>query len=398
MKILMVNKYLYQKGGAETYMLKLGEELADLGNEVEYFGMYDEKNTVGNSVGAYTSNLDFHKRSLSMLTYPFKIIYSPDSRKQIRRVLESFKPDVVHMNNINYQLTPSVIYEIKKHNIPIVSTAHDVQWVCPNHMMTDIRTMEPCDRCIGGKFIPCTKNKCIHNSTLRSVLGTIESRLYRNLHTYRMVDMTICPSRFMEKQLEHNPDLKGRTTVIYNFIDKLEKQKVKKQDYVLFFGRYSKEKGIRTLLKSAKKLPDIKFVFAGHGELEAEINELENAENVGFKSGAELNGLIAGALFSVLPSEWAENCPFSVMESQSLLTPVIGADAGGIPELIEDGKTGLVFESRNEEDLTEKIRYLYDNRELAYKLSENCREIHYDNVEEYAIRLTGLYKALMKEG
>lgn len=135
MKILLVNKYLYRKGGAETYFIKLGEYLKSLGNEVEYFGMADERNCVGNRVEAYTENIDFHKKSLKHITYPFKIIYSVNARKQIRKVLSDFKPDVVHLNNFNYQLTPSIIYEIKKHNIPIVYTAHDVQLVCPNHKL-----------------------------------------------------------------------------------------------------------------------------------------------------------------------------------------------------------------------------------------------------------------------
>ena len=110
MKILLVNKYLYRKGGAETYFIKLGEYLKSLGNEVEYFGMADERNCVGNRVEAYTENIDFHKKSLKHITYPFKIIYSVNARKQIRKVLSDFKPDVVHLNNFNYQLTPSIIY------------------------------------------------------------------------------------------------------------------------------------------------------------------------------------------------------------------------------------------------------------------------------------------------
>ena len=135
MRILMVNKYLWQKGGAETYVLKLGAQLSAMGNEVEYFGMADGRNTVGNSVGAYAAGIDFHSASLKYLTYPFRIIYSRRAAKKIRAVIESFKPDAVHLNNFNYQLTPSIIYEIKRHNIPIIYTAHDVQLVCPNHKL-----------------------------------------------------------------------------------------------------------------------------------------------------------------------------------------------------------------------------------------------------------------------
>ena len=135
MKILMVNKFLYPRGGSESYMLKLGEELKNQGHEVEYFGMYDEKNTVGNSVESYTANMDFHSTRLGRFLYPFKIIYSTSAAKKIGQVLDAFKPDIVHMNNINFQLTPSIIYSVKKRGIPLVQTVHDYQMICPNHLL-----------------------------------------------------------------------------------------------------------------------------------------------------------------------------------------------------------------------------------------------------------------------
>ena len=135
MRILMVNKFLYPRGGAESYMLKLGQQLENSGHTVEYFGMYDEKNTVGNSAGLYTQNMDFHSGKLSRFLYPFKIIYSAEAYKKISRVIDCFKPDVVHMNNINFQLTPSIIYAVKKKNIPLVQTVHDYQMICPNHLL-----------------------------------------------------------------------------------------------------------------------------------------------------------------------------------------------------------------------------------------------------------------------
>ena len=132
MKILLINKYLYPKGGAETYTLKLGEYLSGAGHEVEYFGMYDKNNVVHNSAEQYTQNMDFHDSGAEKFLYPFRIIYSFQARKKLRKVLENFQPDIVHMNNINYQLTPSIIDEIKKHGTPIVQTVHDLQMLCPN--------------------------------------------------------------------------------------------------------------------------------------------------------------------------------------------------------------------------------------------------------------------------
>ena len=358
--------------------------------------MADERNCVGNRVEAYTENIDFHKKSLKHITYPFKIIYSVNARKQIRKVLSNFKPDVVHLNNFNYQLTPSIIYEIKKHNIPIVYTAHDVQLVCPNHKLKNDYTDGLCRKCDGGKYFECVKNNCVHSSKIRSILGAVEAWYYKLRHTYKMIDLTVCPSEFMEKEISRNDDINGRTVTMYNFIDEIKPLGAECENYVLYFGRYSEEKGISNLVKAAKKLSNIPFVFAGKGELENEVNSADNIKNVGFKTGDELRNIIEKALFTVLPAEWSENCPFSVMESQSLMTPVLGAKIGGIPELIDDGKTGILFESGNLKELTEKIEYLYNNKELCRQMSENCRDIKYDTIKEYSEKLIKLYKEVIK--
>lgn len=155
--------------------------------------------------------------------------------------------------------------------------------------------------------------------------------------------------------MDTNPLFAGKTVAIHNFIEKAEWKDTDKKKYVLYFGRFSEEKGIGTLIKVCKELSDIPFVFAGTGPLEETVNGVENIKNVGFQKGKELEKLIREARFSVYPSEWYENCPFSVMESQMYGTPVIGANIGGIPELIQIGKTGELFESGNYKDLKEKI-------------------------------------------
>lgn len=387
MKVLMINKFLYPNGGSETYIFKIGEWLEKNGHEVQYFGMEHAGRCVGNRVNAYTSDMDFHGGSiLSKLTYPIKTIYSSEARKQIRIVLDDFKPDVCHINNFNYQLTPSIILEIKKwnKNCRIVFTAHDYQLVCPNHMCNNPNTHQNCEKCLDGHFINCTKGKCIHGSTAKSAIGTMEAMLWNGNGVYKNFDKIICCSEFLKKKMDTNPVFAERTIALHNFVEKVENKDVEKKDYVLYFGRFSEEKGIGTLIQAAKELPDVQFIFAGTGPLESEINGVANIKNVGFQKGEALEKLIREAKFSVYPSEWYENCPFSVMESQMYGTPVLGADIGGIPELIEVGKTGELFESGNKEELKSKIREMSNKQ---YKVDS----VSFDTVDEYCQKLMRIY-------
>ena len=208
MKILLVNKFLFPNGGSETYIFKLGEALIKLGHDVQYFGMEHEGRCVGNAANAYTSDMDFHGGNpLSKFTYPLKTIYSSESRRKIRLVLEDFKPDVVHLNNFNYQLTPSIILEIVKwrkqsgKKCKIVFTAHDYQLLCPNHMFNNPATHENCEKCIGGNFSNCIKGKCIHGSTAKSVVGAMEAYFWKWKGTYKYIDTIICCSKFMKKKM-----------------------------------------------------------------------------------------------------------------------------------------------------------------------------------------------------
>ncbi len=402
MKILMVNKFLYPNGGSETYIFELGKHLIAEGHEVQYFGMEHEGRIVGNRVEAYTSDMDFHGGSkLAKLTYPIKTIYSREARKKIRLVLDDFKPDVVHLNNFNFQLTPSVILEVKKwskqtgHAVKIVFTAHDYQLVCPNHMMRDLKSNTNCEKCIGGHFLHCTKGKCIHGSTAKSLIGTAESFYWTWRKTYRLIDTVICCSRFMKGKMDTHPHLAGKTVALHNFVElPSPAEPVEKKDYVLYFGRLSEEKGIRTLLSVCKKLPHVNFIFAGGGPLEELIKDVPNIKFVGFQRGEALQALIREARFSVYPSEWYENCPFSVMESQLLGTPVVGADIGGIPELISTGDhpTGMLFESGNAAALEKAIDTLWQDNALLAGYTANCKEIHFDSLSEYGEKLLKIYQ------
>lgn len=399
MKILIINKFLHPNGGSENYIFKLGSYLQSAGHEVQYFGMEHAGRCVGNAVNAYTSDMDFHGGSrLSKLTYPFRVIYSREARTKLRRVLEDFQPDVCHLNNFNYQLTPSVILEIcqwrKKTGRPcrLIFTAHDYQLVCPNHLCNRVDTHENCEKCLGGHFFQCVKGKCIHGSFMRSTLGTAEAVLWNAVGVYRNIDKMICCAEFLRERMDSNPLFRGKTVTMHNFIDKVEWKDTPKKDYVLYFGRYSEEKGVASLIRVCKELPDIPFIFAGTGPLEEQLTGIPNIRNVGFRRGEALEKLIREARFTVAPSECYDNCPFSVMESQMYGTPVLGARIGGIPELIRQGETGDFFEAGDLSMMKDAIRKWWSDKDMTDAYSRNCRYAEFDTVEEYCRKLLKIYR------
>ena len=402
MKILMVNKFLYPRGGSESYMLKLGEQFQELGHEVEYFGMYDEKNTVFNTCGQYTTNMDFHSTGLARFLYPFKILYSKEAERKIGKVLDAFKPDVVHMNNINFQLTPSIIYAVKARNIPLVQTVHDYQMICPNHLLYSFSENKPCDRCINGSKWNCFRYACIHDSKVKSLLGVIEAKIYGWLGTYKKVDLYICPSRFLENKLLRSSDLyNGKTFTIHNFIEKKTVCANRSADepYIVFVGRLSKEKGVELLAQTAKLLPQYRFVVAGSGPDDEVLKNIPNVTMAGFLTGDALTELMANAKLLVAPSVCYENCPLSILEAHSMGVPVVTMNSGGMAELVDDGKTGTLAMSADAQAVAQAIEKSMSDEGDYAQLKANCQTMGETimDVNEYSRVVIEQYNKLIKQ-
>lgn len=395
MKILMINKFLYPKGGAETYILKLGRILESHGHEVQYFGLKNEKNTVGNRVGAYVTDMDFGQGIRKNLNAPFRIIYSVEARKKIRLVLDSFQPDVVHLNNIQFHLTPSMILEIEKYrretdrDVKIIYTAHDYQLICPSHGLFDA-DIQICEKCLGGNYTHCLRTRCLKGSWAKSLLGMLDAYFWKWSKAYSYIDAIICCSNFLKSKLDTQKRFRDKTVALHNFVDLVPAMKVEKEDYVLEFGHLSKDKGTLTLLEVAKRMPETRFLFAGYGAAEAEIAKVPNAEYVGFKTGKELEMLIRKAMVSVYPSQWYENCPFSVIESQMYGTPVIGSRMGGIPELIEEGCSGELFTAGDPDDLERAVRKLLAPG-AAQSYIQGCEQQKFETPVSYYEKLMTIY-------
>lgn len=389
MKILLVNKFLYPKGGAETYVFSLGETLTKFGHEVQYFGLENEKNIVHNRAGVYVSDLDLNAGGGRNLLAPFRIIYSSEAKKKITTVLEDLQPDAVILNNIQFHLTPSIIIAVEKYRrrtgrkVKLLYTAHDYQLICPSHGLFDT-DIQVCEKCLGGNYTHCLRTKCVKGSRMKSLLGMMDAYYWKLSKAYSYIDTIICPSLFLKSKLDTQARFAGKTVAIYNFIQPISLENVKKGDYVLEFGHLSRDKGTNTLLEVAKRMPQTRFVFAGYGPAVEDMKDIPNAEYVGFKTGEELRELIQKALCSVYPSENYENCPFSVIESQMYLTPVVGSDMGGIPELIRCGQTGELFRAGDADDLERKLKMVLADLE---RYTENCKAVTFETPESYYDKL-----------
>ena len=220
----------------------------------------------------------------------------------------------------------------------------------------------------------------------------MDAFVWKISRAYEQLDVIICPSEFMKSKLEQDVRFKGKCVVLNNFVEAIQEKEIDKKDYVLEFGHLSKEKGTLMLVEAAKRLPDIPFVFAGFGPAEEEVRKLKNAKLAGYQSGEVLEQLIREARITVIPSLWSENCPYSVLESQMYGTAVIGSNMGGIPELLRNGR-GMIFEAGNIEDLTRKIRLLWNDEDLRTTLSESAKK-PLESTDSYYEKLMKLYGGL----
>lgn len=360
MKILLINKYYYKKGGTETYTFGIKNMLEENGHDVAIFSMHDNKNNYSEYSDYFIENIDFNKNKIKN---SFKLIYSKEACEKLEKLINYYKPDICHVNLIYHHITPSVFHVLNKYNIPTVFTAHDYKIICPNYK---IWNNNRCHKCKNGKYINCLLSKCHKNSYINSMLMTIEAYTHKLIRSYENIDHIISPSKFMKNTLVDFGLDKSKITTIPNFLDSyMEKNNIKGQvigDYILYFGRLSEEKGIETFIKSKKYIShDIKYKIIGTGPMDKKIKELisrdniTNVEMLGFLEGEHLIKAISNSLCVVIPSEWDEVFGLTVIESFINRKLVITSKQGAFPELIEEGKNGYMFNTGNEKDLANKI-------------------------------------------
>lgn len=398
MKILQVNKFFYLRGGAERHYFDLVKLLESKGHEVINFAMEDKRNAPSPYSKYFTSNTELEKPKFSLgeLGTVGRMIYSCEAKRKVEALIKETKPDLVHLHNIYHQLSPSILGVFRKYNLPIIMTLHDYKLICPNYKL--FARGAPCERCKKYRYFEPLIQKCVKHSRIAGAICGLEATIHKLLGFYNDIDLFIAPSRFLkDKFVEWGFDEK-KIVVLPHFIDAGDYNlKGEPEDYFVYFGRPSAEKGLGQLLEVMKDLPEnMKLKIIGRGEEEEKLKakaknlKLKNVEFLGPLWGRELKEMVARSRFAVLPAIWYEVFGLSILEANALSRPVIAPRIGGIPEVIADGENGLLYKPSNKKELKEKIIWLWENKDEAEKMGKLGRE----KIEkEYSPEI--YYKALL---
>jgi glycosyltransferase involved in cell wall biosynthesis len=348
MKVLQINKYFYRKGGADTVFFNTIRLLEEHGHSVVPFSLRNEKNLGSDYEAYFVPYPELGESSLDeKIRHAASFLYNRRAAVLLERLLDAERPDIAHIHLMFNSLSVSILPVLRKRGIPVVMTVHDYRLVCPSYLFTDGRG-RVCERCKTSRYYNCILNRCSKGSLFNSFMLASDSYFRRYaIKPVDYVDRFIFVSRFaMEKHIEFSARYADKSEVLSNFTPLLPGEIVSKGDYCLYIGRISEEKGIPTLVEAVRD-SGIQIKIAGTGPLLESLRRQSppNVEFTGYKSGDELYDYIRRARFVVVPSEWYENNPMSIIESMTLGTPVIGSRAGGISELVEDGVSGYLFEA-----------------------------------------------------
>lgn len=383
MKILAANKFYYLKGGAERHFFNLNEMLKERGHKIIPFAMQDKRNIPSPYEKYFVSNVNLEKAGFSVndTKAAGRIIYSFEARRKINNLIDKYKPDIAHVHNIYHQISPSILTAIKKRGIPVVMTVHDFKLMCPIYIF--YTQGKVCERCKKYRYYNCILRRCAKNSYLASKLNATEMYIHRLLKIYKNnIDAYISPSKFVKNKLVEYGFDQSKIFVLPHFV-KYESiaPNYETGGYILYFGRLSKEKGVKNLILAMKKIKNKNLKIAGSGPQEKKLKNiakqegLKNIEFLGYLSGDKLKNIIQNSLFTVLPSVSYESFGMTVLESYMHGKPVVASNSGALPEIVWEGETGYIFNSENLDDLSRKLILMFKSDENIQKMGARGRKI-----------------------
>ena len=351
LSILHINKFHYFKGGSEVVYFQTASVIEDHGHNNLFFSMHHPDNQPCATSDYFVPFIDFNdinglKETVSGAA---RILYYFNARKLLSKLLEKHHVDIAHLHNVHHQISPSILHELKKRNIPVVMTLHDYKMVCTSYNL--LVEERPCEVCVRGNFYKAILHRCVKDSYYKSALAAMEMYLHHTLmDIYDKVDIFISPSIFLKDKLI---EMGFKKEIIYlpNFInierfDQINenlKEEYEPERSFVYFGRLTHGKGLNTLIEAANLLminnthDKIYVKIIGEGVLMHELQDLvkdtsiHNVTFLGYLTGDKLYSEIMKSIAVVIPSEWYENNPMAVIEAFALHKPVIGSSIAGIP-------------------------------------------------------------------
>jgi glycosyltransferase involved in cell wall biosynthesis len=400
MKILHVNKFLYRRGGAESYMLDVAALQTERGHDVAFFGMAHPENRRSAFEGHFPPYLSFDpppKSPLDKARVAGRLLYSPAARRGIEKVLEEFAPDIVHLHNIYHQLSPSILQPLRELRVPAVMTLHDYKLACPTYLFLD--KGEVCEACLGGHFYQAVLKRCNRGSLIASSLNALELTLHTATKAYSPINLFACPSRFVALKMTEAGVFPDRLRHIPNFVDATTiATKKHPGGGVVYAGRLASEKGVDTLIAAAAAI-GAPVDIAGAGPEAPAYEALarsSGATSVRFRGHLppqELHRLIRSAAVVVVPSRCYENQPLIVLESMACGVPVVASEVGGLPELITAGVDGELVPPNDADALAASLQRLLGDPRRTYEMGRVGRakiEVQF-SAEKHLQRLQELY-------
>lgn len=410
MKILNINNFYYNRGGVTKYYLSLEKILLGHGHSVIPFSTKNEYNIPSDYkeyfVDGYTSNsfnsLSVFKKGKSIING----IYSLEARRNIEKLIIETKPEIAHIHNIFYQISPSILHSLIKFRIPIVYSLHDYNIFCANAVLYSNGAV--CEKCLKNSFINVIKNRCFKNSILMSIYAVITNRIHRYLNIFKKnIDLFVVPTDIMKQKVIEWGLRKEKIRVISNpFLFDDIFPSFYQGDYILFYGSMVKCKGIFTLLKAMKRIRNIKLLIVGKDvALEEksvidyiESNKLDNVElNTKIRWGSKLKKIIDKSMFVVNPSEWLTPMDYTVYEAMAFGKPVVVSDMGGNKKLVKDHWNGVIFKAGDSNDLANKMLSLINNKKVLKRYGFNGRKLIEEkyNTETYYLKIIAVYEELL---
>jgi glycosyltransferase involved in cell wall biosynthesis len=379
MKLLVANNYFYLRGGAERVMFNDIRSLRDSGIDVVPFSVSDPANVPERYSADFTSGVDVHAmHPLRRLRAAGEAIHCRRSAKAFAALIEKVRPDVLHCHNIYGRLTTSILPVARRYGLPVVLTVHDYKVVCPSYLM--LRDGKPCSACVDGGYYRCAIYRCHKRKLAESAVYALEAYYAGHSDSYGAVDRFLCPSRFIADLLIRSGIHPKRVVFHPNSVDPDAYVPDYEGGYALYAGRLSREKGIGTLLDAVKGT-DIPLKIAGTGPMDLALRaqaKRDGGSRIVFEGhcdGAHLAALYRNAAFVVVPSEWYENAPMSVLEAFAYGKPVVASRIGGIPEMVSDGENGYLFTWGSREELRAKMEDLWSDRSGRRRMGQNARRL-----------------------